>query len=163
MQILRTRMFRTEKPPTRRRALVLCDCGQKFFAWVHHLKNGNTTSCGCKRASRNGWKARTYSEPYSMKNHPLHWMYRRWMGMMERCYNPKNKRFKDYGGRGILVHPRWHDFENYLEDVGVTQDRSLTVDRTDNDKGYGPHNWRWATKKEQRANQRPGPKNPWRT
>lgn len=159
MQILRTRMYRGPKPPNRRRALVLCDCGNKFFTWLSAIKSGNTTSCGCKRATRLGTTAKQYGEAYSTKQHPLNWLYRRWIGMHARCASNDSR----YGGRGIVVHPRWSDFENFLRDMGVPQDRSLTLDRIDNDKGYGPDNCRWATAKEQRANQRPGPKNPWKT
>ncbi|WLR53779.1 NUMOD1 domain-containing DNA-binding protein [Mesobacillus subterraneus] len=48
------------------------------------------------------------------KKHPL---YRRWWAMMERCYKPNYATYKYYGGRDIIVHERWHNFWNFVEDV----------------------------------------------
>ncbi|WP_377887979.1 hypothetical protein [Alkalihalobacillus sp. R86527] len=48
------------------------------------------------------------------KNHSL---YNRWKNIIERCNNPKNKNYKYYGGKGIVVDERWHDFWNFVEDV----------------------------------------------
>jgi hypothetical protein len=71
--------------------------------------------------------------------------------MRERCTNPKNKRFKDYGGRGIKVCDRWEQFENFYADMGI-RPVGTTIDRKDNDGNYEPSNCRWATDAEQRAN-----------
>ena len=40
-----------------------------------------------------------------------------WAGMHTRCTNPRQKSFKDYGGRGIAVDPRWRDFAKFLKEV----------------------------------------------
>jgi hypothetical protein len=155
--ILRSRMFRGSHPP-RRRCLCLCECGRKFFAWAHHLKSGNTKSCGCLRNTRINVPARTYSQAYSMRDHPLNWLYNRWSGMLDRCTRPANRSFKNYGGRGITVCPRWFDFEAFLADVGVPENKEMSLDRfPDNDGNYEPGNVRWGTKREQRVNQRPRP------
>lgn len=42
--------------------------------------------------------------------------YIRWANMINRCHNPKNPRYKDYGAKGIVVCERWHSFENFLHD-----------------------------------------------
>ena len=78
--------------------------------------------------------------------------------MMQRCYNPQSPRFADWGGRGISVCPRWHDWRNFCEDIDAIlgpcpPGRSL--DRIRNGLGYKPSNVRWATPKEQAANRRP--------
>ena len=75
--------------------------------------------------------------------------------MIERCRNAKNKRFIDYGGRGIIVCERWTNFENFLSDVGPRQSALHSIDRYPNMNGnYEPGNVRWATPKEQQRNRR---------
>ena len=56
-------------------------------------------------------------------------------------------------GRGITICERWRIFENFLADMGEKPE-GRTIDRRDNDGNYEPGNCRWATPKEQRANQR---------
>ena len=42
-----------------------------------------------------------------------------WGNMIARCYNPRNKRYAAYGGRGITVCAEWrHDFARFLADMG---------------------------------------------
>jgi hypothetical protein len=81
--------------------------------------------------------------------------YRAWAGMMQRCYNPKNRRYSSYGGRGIAVCVRWKSFENFISDMGLKPSADLSIDRIDNDKGYSPDNCRWATRSQQQNNKSP--------
>lgn len=74
--------------------------------------------------------------------------------MKNRCTNPNAKDWSYYGGRGIKLCRRWYDFRDFLADMGRRPNRLMTIDRINNDKGYSPSNCRWATKKQQRANQR---------
>jgi hypothetical protein len=78
--------------------------------------------------------------------------------MRKRCTNPKNVKFPTYGGRGIRVCERWlNSFPNFLADMGE-RPTGKTLDRhPNNDGNYEPTNCRWATAKEQRANQRSVP------
>jgi len=84
--------------------------------------------------------------------------YRVWVGIIGRCLNPRNARWKDYGGRGITVCERWRAFENFLTDMGRRPPgrngkRPLyTLDRINNDGNYEPGNCRWATFSEQAQN-----------
>lgn len=153
VKILRTRRYKGAKPPTRIRCLCLCDCGAKFFAWKQSLATGNTKSCGCLRNTRTKTRAKEYAEPYSTRTHPLNALYNRWASMVERCASPKSDGWKNYGARGITVCDRWLRFDNFLQDMGVPAE-GCSLDRKDNDGPYAPWNCRWATAKEQRANQR---------
>ena len=77
-----------------------------------------------------------------------------WRDMKQRCYNPRSRKFKNYGGRGISICPRWLESpELFIADMGLKPD-GLTIDRINNDGNYEPSNCRWATKEQQGNNTR---------
>jgi hypothetical protein len=127
----------------------LCDCGMTAVVEGFKLKSGHTKSCGClniekliERSTTHGLMRLYYRA------------YKTWQDMLQRCYNPKNKRYKDYGGRGIKVCERWlgkDGFKNFIEDMG---DRPLylTIHRIDNDGDYELKNCKWETDREQQRN-----------
>lgn len=83
-------------------------------------------------------------------------LYQIWCDMKQRCYNPKVREYKNYGGRGITVCDEWMNSAAFFEWAKANgYSEKLTIDRIDNDKGYSPDNCRWSTAKEQRHNQRP--------
>lgn len=89
----------------------------------------------------------------------FHKLYRVWNSMKERCRNPNDKHYKDYGGRGIKVCDRWIScFKNFLDDMGE-RPNGYQIDRTNNDGNYEPDNCRWVTPKENHANRRCSKKN----
>jgi hypothetical protein len=81
-------------------------------------------------------------------------IYRIWCRMLQRCYNPNYTGYSNWGGRGICVCERWHDFLNFLADMGEPPP-GKSIDRKNNDGDYEPGNCRWATHSEQNRNQRP--------
>lgn len=76
-----------------------------------------------------------------------------WMNMKSRCRNPRNKSFKDYGARGISFDQRWERFENFLADMGQPPP-GLTLERSDNERGYSKANCIWAPYSVQALNKR---------
>ncbi|MCR4286169.1 MAG: hypothetical protein NUW00_04715 [Candidatus Kaiserbacteria bacterium] len=77
-----------------------------------------------------------------------------WHSLKQRCKNKKNPGYKNYGGRGITYTRRWEDFVNFLVDMGIKPDKTLSIDRIDNDGPYCKKNCRWATAKQQQNNKR---------
>lgn len=87
-----------------------------------------------------------------------HGMYRTpthisWKSMLNRCQNPKNNQYKNYGARGITVCREWLNFSQFLKDMGE-RPKGTTLGRKDNDGNYEPLNCEWQGGKEQRHNSR---------
>jgi hypothetical protein len=77
-----------------------------------------------------------------------------WKGIKGRCLNPNSRCYKHYGGRGITICEEWADsFEQFYKDVSNLSNfnesnlgyKGLTLDRTDNNKGYSKDNVRWVS------------------
>jgi hypothetical protein len=128
--------------------LCLCSCGcQKVFTHKT-LRSGSSQSCGCLR-KQNVFRKHGHAGvgPDGRRSA----IYRVWCSMMQRCYRVKDVGYQNYGGRGVRVCPRWHDFPNFLEDMGEVPE-GFTLDRKDSTGDYSPENCRWATMTEQCRN-----------
>lgn len=128
-----------------------CSCGRTKIVSGNDLQMGNVKSCGCRRWgfwTKHGETVGGVSRFYSV-----------WAGMLDRCRNKKNKRYKVYGGRGIIVCKRWYDFSNFKNDMHDAyinhfniNNGDTYIDRMNNDLSYTPENCRWATQRQQQNN-----------
>lgn len=101
------------------------------------------------------------TEALEVKRRPRHGLWKQftaehqvWTAMLQRCSNPNDKDFQNYGGRGIKVCDRWQSFPNFMADLGPRPSSSHSLDRRNNDKGYEASNCHWVTRKEQNSNKR---------
>lgn len=138
--------------------LTLCVCGNLKVVKGTHLTSALVQSCGCLRVECGKEKAALNFPEHVKHGHAFHGRitrtYRTWDSMRQRCLNPRDKKYKDYGGRGILICARWlESFSKFLEDMGE-KPIGLSIDRINNDGNYESSNCRWATPLQQRHNQR---------
>jgi hypothetical protein len=126
--------------------MCLCDCGVEFESDGHNLNQGKVNTCGCSRsiglAERNATHEMSYSTEYKSYSHAK-----------DRCLNKKNKKYLDYGGRGIKF--LFTSFSQFYSLLGPKPTTKHSLDRENNEGHYEPGNVRWATRKEQANNRRP--------
>lgn len=128
----------------------VCTCGNITTVRATCLKSGSTKSCGCLNKER----SKTFGgiTTHGMSNTPE---YDSWEHIVQRCANPKNDCFKNYGARGITICNEWlNDFMAFYNHIGPKPSKNHSVDRIDNNSGYKPGNVRWATPREQSNNSR---------
>ncbi len=143
----------------------LCDCGENVVIVGASLLSGNTTSCGCFRSEKLAARSlpgrskipssarrrrrKTDSSVQRTKEYTV------WRNIRQRCSNPKNPSYRDYGKKGIFVCDEWQGpegFDRFLVDVGRAPSDSHSLDRIDSKGPYSATNCRWATAAEQSRN-----------
>ncbi|MEY8517192.1 AP2 domain-containing protein [Lachnospiraceae bacterium 29-84] len=127
-----------------------CKCGNVKIILGESLRLGKTKSCGCLSNEKASKALHDFNTTHGESRTRI---YTIWNNMMQRVLNKNNKRYKDYGGRGIGICEDWKDFENFRKWALVNgYNDELTLDREDNDGDYCPQNCRWVDWDTQRNN-----------
>jgi hypothetical protein len=150
------------KPGKKAFWICRCECGTIKSIFGSNLRLGTTKSCGClmlevSKAPRNeyGFYANDDKVGLSFR--------RRYKMMLARCYNPKNKKYSQYGGRGITVCDRWlgeagfdnyyaDKYESFLHHIQKFGLKNTSFDRILVHGNYTQENTRWATPEQQGRN-----------
>jgi len=139
------------------RISVRCKCGTERCVQAQSLLSGDSKSCGCSQKELARDRLVDSNTTHGMSRSRL---YSIWKGMIQRCTNPSDSNYEDYGGRGIWVCNEWLNaleaFREWAESESArcTDDLTLTLDRIDTNDGYYPENCRFTTKTVQAQNRR---------
>lgn len=140
---------------------VRCSCGaEPHLVFDYNLRKGASTRCGaCARKAAGHWRKRFhgYADIMPDEDHRVR-LLNRISACINRCHNPNDAGFPNYGGRGIAVFPAWREnrgqFLAHLVTLEGWDHPALELDRIDVDKGYEPGNLRFITKQENQNNRR---------
>ncbi|OIN06138.1 hypothetical protein BFS86_19740 [Shewanella algae] len=141
-----------KSPNGRRTVKCVCDCGKITIVDPRSLRSGDTRSCGCLQKEA---VSRSVIALHTTHGQSRSSEYNTWIKIRDRCTNPRNLKFKDYGYRGIKVCHDWlESFDAFFRDMGEKPRKSWSIDRIDVNGDYEPNNCRWADPKTQSRNKR---------
>jgi len=140
-----------------------CDCGGTKLISGWELRSGRIKSCGCLSAKhRERFKSSKGLAHFNVTHGAtafgtkleLRLTHNSWRGISNRCDNPLDTSYKNYGAKGVTYDPRWVDFREFLKDMGVRPSKQHWLDRIDPFGNYTPQNCRWLEGREANATNR---------
>ena len=133
-------------------AQVRCDCGTEDWKVLDNLKRGRSTACRpCSMRGRHEKAGNMLvCSPAQRK------LQRRITAMIQRCTNPNDRNWPNYGGRGIeLRFQSTKECSDYLMQLHPAEDwMGYEIDRIDNNGHYERGNLRRATTTQNIINRR---------
>lgn len=144
--------------------IVTCSCGSpEFTVMVQNVRKGKTKRCiVCSKVQTNKSRKKFwgYADILADDNHRFR-LLSRIAAALQRCHNPNDKNYPNYGGRGIHVFEPWRKgtegrrlFLAHLITLYGWDIPNYDMDRIDTDRGYEPGNIRFVTRSENANNKR---------
>lgn len=117
-----------------------CDCGAYISHSLVSLRTKKKLSCGCPRP-----KPVKPSNRHGLSNTPLHMV---WKNMRRSCYTRTYLRYKEVGGKGIIVCDEWHDYKVFHQWAMASGYKDgLWLTRLDKSGNFTPKNCYFETPK----------------
>lgn len=135
----------------------ICEqCGKSFDFELYRLTKARPRGGRfCSQRCNAQYRAPDHTTHGESINHRRSTEYQIWDAMRKRCFDPKCRIYRHYGGRGITMCDRWkNSLVDFIADMGRRPSPQHSIDRINNDGNYEPGNCRWATWHEQQTNRR---------
>lgn len=145
---------------TMRKCIAVCECGDSREYFLGNITSGKTKSCGCENRKSASSRFKNYNktrvskftpdlnESHQLSMHPL---YTVWSGMLNRCYNPNDISFCNYGAKGVIICEEWRtnflSFYNWAINNGWEQGLQIDKDINGDGKLYSPNTCVFVTRK----------------
>lgn len=124
--------------------LCKCDCGNSHRVESRYLRDGSSSSCGCKRQSSAKERMLKMAVKHGLSNSPEYITY---INLKMSCYNQNHPRYKNYGAKGIVLCDSWKEsFLNFYNDMGKRPEKAV-FRRYDSTKNFTPDNCYWHVRK----------------
>lgn len=115
------------------------ECGAERWQNLTNLRSGKSKGC----------------QSCTQRRAVPKWLYKRFTAAKQRCTNPRDRNYPNYGGRGIqFLFPSVNEACLYMIETNGLPSRDMELDRTDNDGNYEPGNLRWTSRPENMGNRR---------